>query len=80
MDEYDSRSDLAQWHRVRAVPCFLFMDGGAVVSVALLAKPFEILCRMPLCIYGDVVEGERISILGSYGYACKGLSLTITLC
>jgi len=30
-DEYDQTSDIARWYKVKAVPCFLFLDGGAVV-------------------------------------------------
>jgi thioredoxin-like negative regulator of GroEL len=30
-DEFDAWSDVAVWHRVRAVPTVLFLDGGAVV-------------------------------------------------
>mmetsp|Transcript_40696 Transcript_40696/g.90476 ORF Transcript_40696/g.90476 Transcript_40696/m.90476 type:complete len:230 (+) Transcript_40696:145-834(+) len=31
LDEYDHPSDVSRWHKVRAVPCFLFVDDGAVV-------------------------------------------------
>lgn len=32
--DYGDKSDLSRFHNVRAVPCFLFFDGGAVVSVS----------------------------------------------
>lgn len=31
-DEYDHRSDLARLHKIRSVPCFLFLDDGAVIE------------------------------------------------
>jgi hypothetical protein len=32
IDDYDAPSDVARMHGVKAVPCFLFFDGGALVS------------------------------------------------
>lgn len=32
MTPYDDVSDISRWHKVRAVPAFLFIDDGAVVS------------------------------------------------
>lgn len=32
VDDYDGASDLSRWHKVKAVPQFLFLDEGAVVS------------------------------------------------
>ncbi|GAX85252.1 hypothetical protein CEUSTIGMA_g12672.t1 [Chlamydomonas eustigma] len=32
VDEYDQVSDIARWCGVKAVPCFLFLDGGAVID------------------------------------------------
>ena len=31
-DEYDHRSDLSKMHKIRSVPCFLFLDDGAVIE------------------------------------------------
>lgn len=31
IDEYDYWSDVSRWHAARAVPTFLFFDGGALV-------------------------------------------------
>ena len=31
-DEYDIRTDLSRLHKVRSVPCFLFLDDGAVIE------------------------------------------------
>ncbi|GLC37447.1 hypothetical protein PLESTB_001584800 [Pleodorina starrii] len=38
--DYGDKSDLSRLYNVRAVPCFLFFDGGAVVSTVSAGSPY----------------------------------------
>ncbi len=41
---YGDKSNLSREHNVRAVPCFLFFDGGAVVSARGRERPGAVQC------------------------------------